>query len=90
MYAQFFIDSRYQFDQNQVNFQKCIIGGNWLMLSALTITVICLTMSFGYENYLSIPQQVAAHITTIIFAAIFKLGYVLRCVGVDGLGYKEF
>ena len=90
MYAQFFINGRYQFDQNQANFQKCIIGGNWMMLSALTITVACLTMSFGYENYLSIPLQVTAHIATIIFAAIFKLGYVLRCIGVDGLGYKEF
>jgi hypothetical protein len=35
-------------------------------------------------------MQVAGHIATIIFAGLLKLGYVLRCVGVHGLGYKVF
>ncbi len=90
MYAQFFVNRSYQFNQNQENFQHCIIGGNWLMLISLIITLSCLTMSFGFELYLTIPQQITAHIATIIFAAIFKMGYVIRCVGVHGLGYKVF
>lgn len=90
MYSQFFINSKLEFDQAEMNFQKCIIGGNWLMILSLTITLFCITMSFGFNELISLPFQIASHIFTIVFAAFFKLGYVIRCVGVHGLGYKVY
>ncbi|PAJ73732.1 hypothetical protein CJF42_14290 [Pseudoalteromonas sp. NBT06-2] len=90
MYSQFFINNNYQFDRTQINFQKCIIGGNWLMLISLCITLLCLTMTFGFDHLVNMYIQVAGHIFTIVFAGIFKVGYVIRCIGVHGLGYKVF
>ncbi len=90
MYTQFFIDDELRFNQTETNFQKCIIGGNWLMLVALSITLICLSMTFGFDHLINMYAQIAAHILTIVFAGIFKIGYVIRCIGVHGLGYKVF
>ena len=90
MYAQFFPSSRFQFDHKQMNFQRCIILGNWMMIITLMVTLGCLYISFVIEQQFSIPVQIAAHITTIVFAGLFKLGYVIRCVGVHGLGHKVF
>jgi len=90
MYSNFILERRHQLDMTQLNFQKCIIIGNWAMVIALSITVMCLLMTFQFDQYFSIPVQVSAHIATIVFAGVFKVGYVLRCVGVHGLGYKVF
>lgn len=90
MYSQLFINNCYKFDQSQINYQKCIIGGNWLMLVSLTITLLCLAMTFGFDHLFHMYLQIAGHILTIVFAGTFKLGYVIRCVGVHGLGYKVF
>ena len=90
MYAQFFSNKALNFNKRQQQYQTCIFVGNWAMLIALGITLGCLYLSFGIEHRLSIASQIAAHISTIVFAGIFKLGYVIRCVGVHGLGYKVF
>jgi len=90
MYAQFIPNKNHEFNQQQRNYQWCIILGNWSMIIALIITLSCLFISFGIENQFSIAGQIAAHISTIVFAGIFKLGYVIRCVGVHGLGHNVF
>lgn len=90
MYQQFTLPKSTMFDQHQNSFQKLIILGNWTMLITLLITTICITITFGFEQYFTMPIQIAAHILTIIFAALFKVGYVIRCVGVHGLGFKVF
>lgn len=90
MYSQFAVVANHQFDERQLNFQKCVIFGNWLMIVALVTSLFCLVITFGYDQYFSIAVQIAGHISTIIFAALFKIGYVIRCVGVHGLGYKVF
>lgn len=90
MYSNFALLNNHQLDGQQLNFQKCIIGGNWTMIVSLFITCTCLLMTFGFDESFSITTQIAAHISTIIFAALFKIGYVIRCVGVHGLGFKAF
>jgi len=45
-------------------------------------------ISFPFEQYFTIGSQIVAHISTIIFAAVIKIGYVVRCVGVHGLGSR--
>lgn len=75
---------------DQVHLQKHITIGNWLMIISLLVVFSSLLISFGYENHFTIPQQIVAHISTIIFAGAFKLGYVIRCVGLHGLGHTAF
>jgi amino acid permease len=90
MYSQFYLNKSLQFDEKAKNFQKCILGGNWLMLVSFLIVTLSIVMTFGANEHFSIAMQVAGHIATIISAGLLKLGYVLRCVGVHGLGYKVF
>ncbi len=72
------------------NYRHCVLGGNWLMIISLLITSGCVTMTFGYEQAFTLPAVIAGHIFTIVFAGLFKLGYVVRCVGMHGLGYQSF
>jgi len=61
-------------------FQKCLVVGNWLMISSLTIITVCLAITYMYEQHFAMLIQVVAHISTIVFAAFLKIGYVLRCI----------
>ena len=90
MYTNFVLADEHGLNNHQLNFQRCIIAGNWSMVIAFTVTSICLMMTFQFDQHLSIPVQISAHIATIVFAGLFKPGYVLRCVGVHGLGFKVF
>lgn len=60
------------------------------MLYCGIVTLISLLASFAFESYLPISIQVVAHIATILFSALFKLGYVIRCIGAHALGHKRF
>ncbi|BCL73061.1 conserved hypothetical protein [Vibrio nigripulchritudo MADA3029] len=56
------------------------IGGTVMIVSLLIMTATLL-ISFPYANHFSIIQQAIAHIGTIIFAGVFKVGYVAYIVG---------
>ncbi|WP_105258478.1 hypothetical protein [Pseudoalteromonas sp. T1lg88] len=86
MYSNFLLTNNQQLDGQQLSFQWCVIGGNWAMVLSFITTVLCLLMTYKFNHYFSIPAQVSAHIATIVFAAMFKIGYVIRCVGLHGLG----
>ena len=90
MYANFYMPKTLPNVEHATNFQRCLLGGNYLMIASLAIVLCCLVITFALDHYFSLPAQVAAHITTTIFAALFKIGYVLRCVGLHGLGIKSF
>lgn len=90
MYSNFIVENKTQYSEQQLSFQKCIIGGNWAMIVSFLVASVCLLVTFQFEQHFSIVTQIAAHISTIIFAALFKVGYVVRCVGVHGLGFKVF
>lgn len=90
MYSNFILANKHRLNNRQLNFQKCIIAGNWLMLCSFIIALICILVTFQFDQYFSIFVQVGAHILTIVFAGVLKIGYVLRCIGFDGLGFKRF
>lgn len=73
-----------------INYDKCISLGNKIMLYCGIVTLISLLASFAFESYLPISIQVVAHIATILFSALVKLGYVIRCIGAHALGHKRF
>lgn len=90
MYSQFVLPTNHALKGAQLSFQKCIIAANWSMVLSIGLVICSLLMSFHFDSYLPITMQITAHIGTIVFAAIFKLAYVVRCVGVYGLGYRVF
>ncbi|MFH6955234.1 hypothetical protein ACHSBP_19215 [Pseudoalteromonas sp. XMcav1-K] len=62
--------------------------GNWLMLVPVSLFISCLMISYSFAEYFSMAQQIAAHIGTMVFPALFKIGYVVRCIGQHGLGLR--
>lgn len=72
------------------NFHNCVLLGNWMMIVNLIVLTACLVMTYGVEHYFTLTEQAVAHIVTIFSAGAFKLGYVIRCVGMHGLGHKIF
>lgn len=52
--------------------------------------LFCITVMLSYPlaNFLSMQSQIAAHIATIIVAALIKISYVVRCVCQYQLGLE--
>jgi len=77
-------------DANKINFKKCIQVGNYLIIIAFMTMISCILVTFVFESNFSLMIQIVAHISTIITAAIVKVGYVIRCIGAHGLGHKAY
>ncbi|UUO25586.1 hypothetical protein FGD67_05295 [Colwellia sp. M166] len=90
MYAQFSMADKLPDVKHALNFQKCLILGNYMMLISFVIISLSITINFVFDDYFTMPLQIFAHIATIVFAAALKLGYVLRCVALHGFGKKDF
>lgn len=72
--------------KNVFGFTKQV--GNWLMLVPVSLFISCLMIGYSFAEYFSMAQQIAAHIGTMVFPALFKIGYVVRCIGQHGLGLR--
>jgi len=90
LYKQFYVSKSLPNIDNAVNYQKCLIIGNWLMLVSIFVVTLSICVNFAFEARFEISSQIVAHIATIIFAAILKIGYVVRCIGLHGFGKKDF
>lgn len=90
MYTQFSIASQLPAVKHALSFQKCLILGNSMMLIAVIIISLGITITFVFDHHFAMFIQIVAHIATIIFAGVLKLGYVLRCVALHGFGNKNF
>jgi len=90
MYSHFLIASQLPEVENALNYQKCLVLGNYLMLVSLIIVSLSITINFVFEEQFAMPVQISAHILTIIFAALLKIGYVLRCIALHGFGKRNF
>lgn len=75
---------------NSLNFTQCLKVGNSLIILALLFVTTSVLISFVFDEYFSLAIQVSAHIGTIIFAGVTKVGYVIRCIGAHGLGHKAY
>ena len=90
MYSQFSFTKQLPNVNNALAFQKCLVIGNYLMLTSFFIVVSSIFITFAFDENFTISAQVAAHIATIIFAGLLKIGYVLRCVALHGFGQRNF
>ncbi|PSW21182.1 hypothetical protein C9I98_04315 [Photobacterium sanctipauli] len=62
-------------------FKKVSMLGGSVMLISLSILITSLLISFPLADHFTIIQQAIAHITTIVIAGVFKVGYVIFIVG---------
>ena len=90
MYSQFIVARQLPNVDNALGLQKCLVIGNYLMLMSLFIVTSCVFITFAYDQHFTISAQVSAHIATIVFAGLLKIGYVLRCVALHGFGKRNF
>lgn len=63
------------------NFAEISKVGSRMMIVSGVLLCLSLLVSFPFASAFSIMLQVAGHITTIISAAIFKIGYVVFAIG---------
>ncbi len=77
-------------DELPINFQKCLTFGNYLMITALSVVLASICVSYIFNDHFGLTSQVLAHISTLIFAGVVKVGYIIRCVGAKGLGHRNF
>lgn len=66
--------------------QWLLIAANWLMLLGLAGTVLSVEVCYVFADHFSLMTQVAAHISTLIFATLIKFGYIMRCIALKGFG----
>jgi len=90
MYSQFTIASALPAIPNALNYQKCLLIGNYLMMLSAFVVTASILVNFAFDEFFAISVQISAHIATIIFVAFLKIGYVLRCVALHGFGQRNF
>ena len=90
MYSQFTIANSLPSIPNALNYQKCLILGNYLIIFSFFVVTSSIFVNFAFDELFVISIQIAAHIATIIFAALLKIGYVLRCIALHGFGKRNF
>ncbi|WP_404396031.1 hypothetical protein [Pseudoalteromonas phenolica] len=71
-------------------YQHCLTFGSSAMIILLLLTVTSLAISFSFSEHFSLPVQIGSHIATIVFSALFKVAYVVRCIGAYHLGHRSF
>ncbi|NTS76765.1 hypothetical protein HR060_07765 [Catenovulum sp. SM1970] len=69
-----------------LNFQRCLVAGNWLMLFASIFFIVSLAVSYPYAEFFSMTQQMTAHIASLFLPALIKIGYVMRCIAKKAFG----
>lgn len=72
--------------QKRLNFQRCMQFGNYLMGISLAGFISAILIGYQFNYLVSMPVEIAAHIASMLLPGLFKIGYVLRCIGRKHLG----
>lgn len=62
---------------------KLLVMGNWGMIFGVLMMVVSVIISFPFAAGVSLSIQIVAHIGTLIFAAVVKIGYILRSIALN-------
>ncbi|WP_342804946.1 hypothetical protein [Alteromonas sp. M12] len=69
-------------------FKSLLLGANLVLIISVILFVLSILISYPFAEYFSMLTQTFSHISTIIVAAILKVGYVVRCIAQHGLGQE--
>lgn len=70
-------------------FTLVLHSGNAAMLIAVLGMLLSIFVGYAHAEQFSLWTQVASHITLILCATAIKIGYVMRCIGLHGLGATQ-
>lgn len=73
-------------NQYNRNFSLVLLSGNSIMSISMIGIIICIVIGYTHDEYFSLWTQVASHVALIFLATAVKIGYVMRCIGLHGLG----
>lgn len=90
MYAQLYIADSLPAIANALNYQRCLVAGNWIMLASVALISACLSVAYAFESQCSLAVLVGAHLAIIVLAGLIKIGYVMRCIALKAFGDKNF
>lgn len=66
--------------------RKLVRVGNISMVVSVLGLMASIVISYPLEQILPLPVLVIGHIATLVFATAIKLGYIVRCTGLNELG----
>lgn len=67
---------------------RLLICANVALIVLSGVFTLTLLLSYPLAHNFSLETQIAAHITTILVAALIKVSYVVRCVCQYQLGLE--
>lgn len=70
------------------HYKRILRLGNSMMLISAVATLTTIMIAYILFSHFSIGTQVTAHIVMLLAVTGIKIGYILRCIGRQGLGAK--
>ncbi|MDC5851605.1 hypothetical protein OPW32_20660 [Vibrio europaeus] len=72
----------------KTTFNKLLNFSNVALLLTFIALIVSVLISYPYAYKFTLGEQIAAHISTIVIAALLKVSYVTRCLAQYNLGME--
>ncbi|MGF1752117.1 hypothetical protein L4C33_00760 [Vibrio makurazakiensis] len=69
-------------------FKTLLSVSNALLLFTVILMIVSIIIAYPLADKFSLGTQIAAHISTILIAALLKISYVTRCLAQYNLGME--
>lgn len=69
----------------QANYQKLLSWSNSILALSAAVLLATVLICYPFEQWFSLPQLIAGHLSMLASATLVKLSYVGRCVALYGL-----
>ncbi|RZM74812.1 hypothetical protein [Pseudoalteromonas rubra] len=69
-------------------YRRTLPFANQCLMLSLIGFMLAILASYAFDHHLSLSTQIAAHISTIVFATLLKVSYVVRCFCQYNLGLE--
>ncbi|WP_244951664.1 hypothetical protein [Pseudoalteromonas luteoviolacea] len=71
-----------------VTFNKLLTLANYFLALSVIGFGLAIIASYPLANALTLPAQITAHISSLVFATLLKISYVIRCLCQYNLGME--
>ncbi|ALU45341.1 hypothetical protein [Pseudoalteromonas rubra] len=70
------------------HYRQTLPYANQCLILSLTGFLLAVLASYAFDHYLSLSALITAHVSTIVFATLLKISYVIRCLCQYNLGLE--
>ncbi|KZN56378.1 hypothetical protein N474_11575 [Pseudoalteromonas luteoviolacea CPMOR-2] len=71
-----------------VTFNKLLTLANYFLALSVIGFGLAIIASYPLAHTLTLPAQITAHISSLVFATLLKISYVIRCLCQYNLGME--